>query len=113
MIARPPMIVSSTPITPTIAVVAAPTAEVPVIVERMLLKRRSTPPAKTFSSRSSAVYTFTIRTPPTVSVRRPVTSALITLRSRKIGRSRLKAKAIIPPKPARMMSVIEVSFQLV
>ena len=40
-IARPPMMIISTPITPTITVVAAPTADVPVIVLATFRNRRS------------------------------------------------------------------------
>src|SRR5205823_5012772 len=43
------------------------------------------------SSRFSAVYDLTMRIPPSVSARRPVTSALIFPRSRNSGRSRLNA----------------------
>ena len=53
-----------------------------------------------------------MRMPPSVSVSRPVTSALILPRSRKIGRSRVKASAITPPKAASNTSVTVVSRQL-
>ena len=52
-----------------------------------------------------------MRTPPSVSARRPVTSALIWPRSRKSGRSRLNAVAMPPPKVPRMIIVTTVSFQ--
>ena len=50
--------------------------------------------------------------PPIVSVSRPVTSALITLRSRNSGRSRLNAVVIIAPKPSSTTSMTAVSCQL-
>ena len=53
-----------------------------------------------------------MRMPPSVSVSRPVTSALILPRSRKIGRSRVKASAMTPPKAASSTSVAVVSCQL-
>ncbi len=52
-----------------------------------------------------------MRMPPRVSANRPVTSALIFPRSRKIGRRRVKAAAIIPPNVASSTSVMLVSFQ--
>ena len=53
-----------------------------------------------------------MRMPPSVSVSRPVTSALILPRSRKIGRSRVKAIAITTPNDASNSSVAVVSCQL-
>ena len=50
--------------------------------------------------------------PPIVSVRRPVTSALIAPRSRNIGRSRLNAVVIMTPNTISTTSVALVSFQL-
>ena len=53
-----------------------------------------------------------MRMPPSVSVSRPVTSALILPRSRKIGRSRVKAIAITPPNAPSNTSVAVVRRQL-
>ena len=54
-----------------------PTAETPVIVAGDVAEQRCAPCAKTSSSRLSAVYALTMRTPPSDSASRPVTSALI------------------------------------
>ena len=53
--ARPPKIISSTPIDPTTAVPIAPVADVPVMVCATLTNSRFTPAANTTRSRSSAV----------------------------------------------------------
>ena len=53
-----------------------------------------------------------MRMPPSVSLSRPVTSALILPRSRKSGRSRLNAVAIAPPKAPSATMVTIVSSQL-
>jgi hypothetical protein len=50
--------------------------------------------------------------PPRVSVSRPVTSALILPRSRKIGRNRENASALTTPNAARRSSVTVVRRQL-
>ena len=55
VIAPPPITMSRTPMTPTITVVPAPTADVPVIVERTFSNNRSAPAMNARSSRSSAV----------------------------------------------------------
>ena len=52
-----------------------------------------------------------MRMPPSVSVSRPVTSALSLPRSRKIGRSRMKASDITPPNAASSTSVAVVRRQ--
>ncbi len=78
----------------------------------MLRKRRCAPPVKTRCSRFSVPYAFTTRIPPSVSFSRPVTCAVISPRSRKIGRSFENVTAIAAPKPARMRMMISVSFQL-
>ena len=110
---RPPTMAISTPTPPTTIVANADSADVPVMVLAMLRNRRLAPFVKTISSRFSAVYTFTTRTPPSACPRRPDTSALILLRSRKIGRSLLNAYAMTPPKSARMNRIPDVSRQLV
>ena len=89
--ARPPSQIISTPTTPMTAVAPALVAETPVIDWAMLRNSRCAPFVNTISSRFSAVYDFTMRMPPSASVRRPVTSALILPRSRKSGRSVLNA----------------------
>ena len=62
--------------------------------------KRSTPFSKVFCSCSSALKPFMTRIPFKVSVKRPVTSALILPRSRKIGRMYPKAfKAIMAKMP--------------
>ena len=94
---------------PMITVEIAPTADVPVIVDAMFLKRRSTPPLNTASSRFSATYVLTRRIPPSVSLRRPVTSALISWRLRKIGRSFLNAMDIDTAKMKSSATVASVS----
>ncbi len=72
-------------------------SDVAVSVFSTFSSKRRTPPANTFSSRASAWYPFTTRTPPSDSVSRPVTSALILDRVRKIGR--IVAKALFSPTP--------------
>ena len=109
--ARPPTMIMRTPMSPTITAEPEPTADVPVIVLATLRKSLCTPRAKTSRSRRSATYTFTSRTPPRLSASRPVTSALMTLRSRNSGRRRLNAIAIIPAKEPRTMIMSAVSFQ--
>ncbi len=52
-----------------------------------------------------------MRMPPSDSLSRPVTSALIWPRSRKIGRRRLKPNAMAPAKPSSTSSVTDVSIQ--
>ena len=89
----------------------AVTDDTPVSDCATLRNSRCAPCANTSSSRFSAVYALTMRTPPSDSASRPVTSALICPRSRKSGRSRLKAVAIPPPNSTRMISVTTVSFQ--
>jgi len=66
-------------------------AETPVTVFATLRNNLWAPRANESSSRFSAVYAFTIRIPPKLSPRRPVTSALIMLRSRNTGRKTLNA----------------------
>ena len=53
-----------------------------------------------------------MRTPPSDSARRPVTSALIWPRSRNSGRSRLNAVAMPPPNAPRITIVTTVNRQL-
>ena len=53
-----------------------------------------------------------MRTPPRDSANRPVTSALIWLRSRNSGRSRLNAVAIPMPKVLKINDVTRVKRQL-
>ncbi len=91
------MVMSSMPTMPMMTVVTADTHEIAVIVAATLRKSLCTPLPNTCRSRRSAVYVFTRRMPPTVSASRPLTSALIAPRCRKIGRSRLNAAAITPP----------------
>jgi hypothetical protein len=55
MIDWPPIVIISTPMTPTTTVPKAVMAETPVIDRAMLRKRRCTPRVKTSSSRFSAV----------------------------------------------------------
>jgi len=109
---RPPTTIISTPIAPMMTVENAVMADTPVIDLATLRNRRWAPCVKTISSRFSAMYDLTIRTPPSASPRRPVTSALIFPRSRKSGRSRMKARAIPPPKVRSTTSVSDVSRQL-
>ena len=105
------MIISA-PMPPITTVVRFPIAETPVIDVAMFRKSLCTPSVKIRSSRRSATYAFTTRMPPSDSASRPVTAALILLRSRKIGRSFTKASDIPQPKSARNTSVPAVSFQL-
>ncbi len=88
---RPAITITSSPITPLITVVPAPTAEVPVIVCAMFRSSLCTPSANSFRSRRSDTYNLTSRMPPIDSASRPVTSALIAPRSRNSGRSVRKA----------------------
>ena len=70
-------------------------------VRKTFCSRRSMPAAKTACSRASAWYPLTTRTPPSDSVRRPVTSALMRPRSRKMGRMVRKAFCKPSPKTSR------------
>jgi hypothetical protein len=99
----------STPTSPTTTVPADVVSDTPVIELAMLRNSRCTPLANTTCSRRSVPYALTTRMPPSVSLSRPVTSAWIFPRSRKIGRSRLNACAIPQPntpRKARIASVI-------
>ena len=100
-----------TEIAPKRIVEKAVTAEKPVIVFATLRKRRWTPLEKTSASRRSARYAFTTRIPEKDSVSRPDTSALILERSRKSGRSVLKAYRSTKPKRERTDRAIAVSFR--
>ena len=96
-IAEPPTSIIAMPIAPMTSDENAVTAETPVSDWATLRNSRCAPFAKTSSSRFSAVYALTMRTPPSDSASRPVTSALICPRSRNSGRRRLNAVAIPPP----------------
>ena len=76
-IEAPPTSIIAIPIAPITTAENAPTADTPVSDFATFLNRRCAPFANTSSSRFSAVYTLTMRTPPSDSARRPVTSALI------------------------------------
>ena len=78
-------------------------------VLRTFSKSRMAPAENVSASRSSAWKPFTTRTPPKDSVRRPETSALITLRSRKIGCMMPKALLTRKPNTPRKTSVARVS----
>ena len=78
-------------------------------VRKTLSRMRRTPPSKTAASRASAWYPFTTRTPPSDSVRRPVTSAYICPRSRKIGRSTRNPRKTTRPKTASATTVRRVT----
>ena len=108
----PPMSIMAMPVAPTTSEENAVTADTPVSDFATFRSSRCAPLAKTSSSRFSAVYDLTMRTPPSVSASRPVTSALIWPRSRKSGRRRLNAVAMPPPKSARITMVTVVSRQL-
>ena len=110
--AAPPISIIATPLAPTTSDENAMTADVPVIDFATLRNSRCAPFANTSSSRFSAVYALTMRTPPRDSASRPVTSALIWLRSRKSGRSRLNAVAMPMPKVLRISDVTTVKRQL-
>ena len=108
---RPPSQIISTLMMPTMTVLPAVLAETPVIDLAMFRNSRCAPLVKTISSRFSAVYDLTMRMPPSDSVRRPVTSALILPRSRNSGRRVRKAYAIPPPNAASTSMVISVRCQ--
>ncbi len=108
----PPISIIATPVAPMTMDENAVTADTPVNDCATLRNSRWAPFANTSSSRFSAVYALTMRTPPSDSASRPVTSALIWPRSRKSGRRRLNAVAIPKPKAPRITSVTVVSFQL-
>ena len=109
---RPPMMIMSTPITPEITAVPAPTADVPVIVFATLRNSLCDPAREHELARAARrCRPSRVRTPPIVSASRPVTSALIAPRSRNSGRSRLNAVVIIPPNASSTTSVALVSFQ--
>ena len=91
MMSRPPSQIMRMPMMPTMTVLPAVVAETPVIDCATLRNSRWAPLVKTISSRFSAVYDLTTRMPPSDSVKRPVTSALILPRSRNNGRSVLNA----------------------
>src|SRR5881227_1619853 len=109
---RPPSRIIRIPIAPMMIVANEPTPEMPVMVAAMLRNSVLAPRVNTSRSLRSAWYALTIRIPPRVSARRPVTSALILPRSRNSGRSLVKASAIPAPKQARMRIAIAVSRQL-
>jgi len=111
-IADPPMSIIAMPMAPMTTPENAPIADTPVSDCATFRNRRCAPFANTISSRFSAVYALTMRTPPSDSPSRPVTSALIWPRSRKSGRSRLNAVAMPMPNVSRMTIVTEVSRQL-
>src|SRR6266571_3105618 len=106
---EPPTSIIEMPIAPRTTVENADTADTPVSDFATFLNSRCAPLAKTSSSRFSAVYALTMRTPPSDSARRPVTSAVIWPRSRKSGRRRLKAVAMPPPNVPRIAIVTSVS----
>jgi hypothetical protein len=93
-------------------VLADVVADTPVIELAMLRKSRLTPLANVACSRRSVPYAFTTRMPPSVSLRRPVTSPWILPRSRKIGRRWVNARAIPKPNTARMPTMTSVIVQL-
>ncbi len=111
LIELPPITIIAMPVAPITIDDEAVTAETPVSDCATFLNNLCAPFAKTSSSRFSATYDLTMRTPPRDSDSRPVTSALIWPRSRNSGRSRLNAVAMPPPNTARMKSVTSVSFQ--
>ena len=111
-IEAPPTSIIAIPIAPITTAENAPTADTPVSDFATFLNSRCAPFANTSSSRFSAVYALTMRTPPSDSARRPVTSALIWPRSRNKGRSRLNAVAMPPPNVPSTRMVTTVSFQL-
>ena len=108
---RPPRTIISALMIPMTSVDTAVTAETPVTALATFLNRRCAPFANTSCSRFSTPYAFTMRMPPSVSVSRPVTSALIFPRSRKTGRSLEKLTAIVTPNRTRMSRVTLVSRQ--
>jgi hypothetical protein len=110
-IARPPTRISTRPTSPTTTVANDPTAETPVMVLATFLNIRCTPPVNTRCSRCSVPYAFTTRMPPSVSVSRPVTSAVIWLRSRKTGRMRVNMVASTAPKSPSTTRIAMVSCQ--
>ena len=86
-----PTSITSAPTTPPSAVVEKLIIDIVVSDLITLSSNRCTPLVNTSCSRSSAWYPFTTRTPESDSVSRPLTSALIFERSRKIGRKTLNA----------------------
>jgi len=74
---EPPTSIIAIPIAPRTNVENAETADTPVSDLATFRKRRWAPLAKTSSSRFSAVYALTMRTPPSDSPSRPETSALL------------------------------------
>ena len=110
-IEEPPISMTAMPIAPITSPENAPIADTPVSDLATLRNSRCAPFANTSSSRFSAVYALTMRTPPSDSPSRPVTSALIWPRSRKSGRKRLKAVAMPPPNAPSTRMVTAVSFQ--
>ena len=110
-IAAPPISIIAMRLAPSTSDVDAPTAETPVSDCATLRNKLCAPFANTISSRFSAVYALTMRTPPSDSASRPVTSALILPRSRNSGRRRLNAMAMPPPNAPRIRIVTAVSRQ--
>ena len=110
--ALPPRTIIKAPMSPITNVEIEVTADTPVTVLATFRNRRCTPRAKTSSSRFSTPYAFTIRMPPRVSPSRPVTAALIFPRSRKTGRIREKATAIVTPNRTSTSRMSDVSRQL-
>ena len=101
MIWRAPTYIMTAPTSPSSTLEERLITEVAVSVRITLSSRRCTPAANTECSRASAWYPLITRTPPSDSVRRPVTSALILPRSRKMGRMVPKALFSATPKHSR------------
>ena len=113
MICRAPMYITEAPTTPIRTVEERVSREMEVSVRMTFWSRRSTPPENTRASASSAWYPFTTRTPASDSVNRPVTSAVIFPRSRKMGRMRPNALISTRAKTEMDASAIPVSSGLV
>ena len=108
-----PVYITPAPTSPRRTVEESERAEVVARVRNTLSRMRRTPPSKTAASRPSAWYPFTTRTPPSDSVRRPVTSAYICPRSRNTGRSTRNPRKTTRPKTASATRVRRVTRGLI
>ena len=108
-----PVYITPAPTSPRSTVEERERAEVVASVRNTLSRMRRIPPSKTAASRPSAWYPFTTRTPPSDSVRRPVTSAYICPRSRNTGRSTRNPRNTTRPKATSATRVRRVTRGLI
>ena len=112
-ICRDPIYMITAPTKPIRTVDANVISEIVLKLANTLSSSRCAPLVNTPASRRSAWYPLITRTPPSVSVNRPVTSALILPRSRKIGRTVRNARCKTAPNANKTTSTTVVIVALV